>query len=154
MLVWAWLLAIGIGIVRWKARGDPLPLSVWVAFATAAFFSSVAEEWIVGVIPAAALVPAVMTFCSAAAMRRLVVASTLLVAGLLLSVFVVLGIACRPADILSIRRSSDGMRLSVGEGTPDSWIVCDTATMGGAAYGRALTMSKPELQRASVPVSC
>ena len=138
VLVWAWLLAIGIGIVRWKARGDPLPLSVWVAFATAAFFSSVAEEWIVGVIPAAALMPAIMTFCSTAAMRRLVVAATLLASGLALSAFVVLGVACRPADILSIHRSSDGMRLSVGEGTPDSWIVCDEATMGGAAYGRVL----------------
>lgn len=139
VLVWAWLLAAGIGIVRWRARGDPLPLAVWVSFATAAFFSSVAEDWIVFVVPTAALVPAVLTFCAVpAATRRLTVVATLLAGGLALSVFVVLGVACRPADALPIHRSVDGARLTVGKGSPAGWIVCDEATMGGAAYGRLL----------------
>ena len=138
-LVWAWLLALGLGIVRWRARGDPLPFAVWVGFATAAFFSSVAEDWIVCVAPAAALVPAIWTFCVAsAATRRLTVAATLLASGLVLSVLVVLGVACRPAGALPIHRSADGARLTVGEGNPAGWIVGDEATMGGAAYGRLL----------------
>ena len=137
--VWAWMFAFGMGIVRWKTRGDPLPLAVWVSFATAAFFSSVAEEWLVGVVPVAMLVPAVRSFCSATgAARRLTVVATLLASGLLLSGFVILGIACRPADVLPVHRSVDGARLTVGEGPLAGWIVCDEAAMGGAAYGRIL----------------
>ena len=146
-LVCAWMLAFGMGIVRWKMRGDPLPLAVWVCFATAAFFSSVAEDWRVDVVPLVALVPAVGTFFSAAAARkRMVVTAALLASGLLLSVFVVLGIACRPADVLPIHRSADGARMTVGDGVPDGWIVCDAKTMGGATCGRILRdfMKTPE----------
>lgn len=149
-LVWMWLFALGIGIVRWRMRGDPLPFAIWTSFATAAFFSSVAEEWIVSVVPVVALVPAIKTFCLApAATRRLTMATTLLTSGLLLSVLVVLGITCRPSDALPVHRSADGTRLTVGDGERAGWIVCDTATMGGAAYGRALRafMQTPEGDR-------
>jgi len=138
-LVWAWLFAFGMGIVRWKARGDPLPLAVWVSFATAAFFSSVAEEWLVCAIPVAMLVPAIRAFCAApAAARRLTVVAALLASGLLLSAVVVLGAVCRPSDVLPIHRSVDGARMTVGEGPLAGWIVCDEAAVGGAAYGRIL----------------
>ena len=146
-LVCAWMLAFGFGILRWKERDDPLPLAVWTSFATAAFFSSVAEDWRVGVVPVVTLVPAVGTFFSAAAARkRLVVTAALLASGLLLSVFVVLGTACRPADVLPIHRSADGVRMTVGDGVPDGWIVCDAKTMGGSACGRMLRafMKTPE----------
>ena len=146
-LVCAWMLAFGFGILRWKERGDPLPLAVWAGFATAAFFSSVAEDWRVGVVPVVTLVPAAGTFFSAAAARkRVVLTSALLASGLLLSVFVVLGVACRPADALPIHRSVDGARLTAGEGVPDGWVVCDAKTMGGAACGRILRdfMKTPE----------
>ena len=146
-LVCAWMLAFGFGILRWKERGDPLPLAVWTSFATAAFFSSVAEDWRVSVVPVATLVPAVRTFFVADAVRkRLVVTAALLASGLLLSVFVVLGIACRPAEALPIHRSADGARLTAGDGVPDGWIVCDAKTMGGAACGRVLRafMKTPE----------
>ena len=138
-LVWAWMFAFGMGIVRWKTRGDPLPLAVWVSFATAAFFSSVAEAWLVCAIPVAMLVPAVRAFCAAAAAARcLTVVATLLASGLLLSAVVVLGAVCRPSDVLPIHRSVDGARMTVGEGPLAGWIVCDEAAMGGAAYGRIL----------------
>ena len=146
-LVCAWMLAFGFGVLRWKERGDPLPLAVWTSFATAAFFSSVAEDWRVSVVPVATLVPAIRTFFAADAVRkRLVVAAALLASGLLLSGFVVLGIACRPAEALPIHRSADGARLTAGDGVPDGWIVCDAKTMGGAACGRALRafMKTPE----------
>ena len=138
-LVWAWMFAFGMGIVRWKTRGDPLPLAVWVGFATAAFFSSVAEAWLVCAIPVAMLVPAVRAFCAApVAARRLAVVATLLASGLLLSAVVVLGAVCRPSDVLPVHRSVDGARMTVGEGPLAGWIVCDEAAMGGAAYGRIL----------------
>ena len=72
--------------------------------------------------------------------------AALLASGLLLSVFVVLGVACRPTDALPIHRSVDGARLTAGEGMPDGWVVCDAKTMGGAACGRILRdfMKTPE----------
>ncbi len=138
VLVWAWMLALGMGIVRWRSRGDPLPLAVWTSFATAAFFSSVAEEWIVWVVPALALVPAVWTFCTAKGTRRLTIVATLVAGGLVLSAFVVLGVVCRPGDALRVNRSLDGMRLTVGTGETAGWLACDETAMGGAAYGRVL----------------
>ena len=139
MLVWAWLLVLGIGIVRWRERGDPLPLAVWICFATAAFFSSVAEDWVVAVIPAMAFAPAVWTFFKAKAGTWCLVAlSTLLASGLILSGFVVLGVACRTADAVPISQSVDCARLTVGRGGATDWIVCDTEKMGGATYGRLL----------------
>ena len=138
LLVWAWLLAFGAGIVRWRTRGDPLPLAVWIAFAAAAFFSSVAEEWIVWVVPVVALMPAAWTFCTAKGARRTVVVVTLVASGVLLSACVVFGVCCRPTDVLCIARSPDGTCLTVGTGRPDGWVVCDEAVMGGAAFGRVL----------------
>lgn len=137
-LVWAWLLAFGAGIVRWRTRGDPLPLAVWIAFAAAAFFSSVAEEWIVWEVPVVALVPAALTLSATKGMRRAVFVATLVASGVLLSACVVLGVYCRPAGVLHIGRSPDGMLLTVGEGPPDAWVICDEAVMGGAAFGRVL----------------
>ena len=138
VLVWAWMLALGTGIVRWRSRGDPLPFAVWISFATAAFFSSVAEEWIVWVVPVLALVPAIWTFRAAKDARRLTIFATLVASGLVLSAFVVLGVVCRPVDVLKVNRSLDGMRLTVGTGEAAGWLVCDEAAMGGAAYGRVL----------------
>ena len=137
-LVWAWLLVFGAGIVRWRTRGDPLPLAVWTSFATAAFFSSVAEEWIVWVVPVVALMPAAWTFCTAKGARRAVFVATLIASGVLLSACVVLGVYCRPGGVPRIDRSPDGTRLTVGTGRPDAWMVCDEAVMGGAAFGRVL----------------
>ena len=137
-LVWAWLLAFGAGIARWRTRGDPLPLAVWAAFAAAAFFSSVAEEWIVWVVPVAALVPAVWTLCTAKGTRRAVFVVTLVASGVLLSACVVLGVYCRPGGVPRIGLSPDGMRLTVGEGRPAGLVVCDEDVMGGAAFGRVL----------------
>ena len=138
MLVWAWLLAFGMGVVRWRTRGDPLPFAVWIAFAAAAFFSSVAEEWIVWVVPVAALMPAVLTFLTVKDARRTVFVVTFVASGVLLSTCVVLGVCYRPEDLPRIDRSPDGTRLIVGTGRPDAWMVCDEAVMGGAAFGRVL----------------
>ena len=138
MFVWAWLLAFGIGIVRWRARGDPLPFAVWSGFAVAAFFSSVVESWIVCAVPTVAFVPAVVTFCKAKGSRHMAIVATLLASGLLLSAFVVLGVFFRPSDVLPLHRALDGARITVGGGVPAGWIVCDEEKMGGAVYGRVL----------------
>ena len=130
-----------LGIVRLRTRGDPLPLAVWTCFATAAFFSSVAEEWLVWVIPLGMTVPLLKTFVFnvTARMRCVSVAATLLAGCLLLGTAAVIGVMCRPAAALPIHKSYDGTRLVVGEGsTPSAWTVCDPAAMGGPAFGRLL----------------
>ena len=129
-----------LGIVRLRARGDPLPLAVWTCFATAAFFSSVAEEWLVWIIPLMMTVPALKTFISNATahMRCVAVEAALLTGCLLLVTVAVVGTTCRPKDAQPIHRSYDGTRLVVGEGTPSAWAVCDPEILGGPAFGRLL----------------
>ena len=132
-------LLFALGLVRLKARGDPIPLAVWACFATAAFFSSVAEEWYTWVIPAALAVPLLRTFSFNATMRTrcVSVAASLFSGSLLLGTVAMIGYSYRPADVLPLRKLSDG-RLVVGEGEPVAWAVCDPATMGGPAFGRLL----------------
>ena len=129
-----------LGIVRLRTCGDPLPLAVWTCFATAAFFSSVAEEWSVWVIPLVMTVPMFKTFVREATPRIRVMSGTaaLLAGCLLLGTVAVIGVRCRPAAALPIQRSYDGTRLVVGKGAPSAWAVCDPATLGGPAFGRLL----------------
>lgn len=135
-----WLLVVGMGLVRLKVRGDPLPLALWLAFATAASFSSVAEDWRVCALPLATLPPLLHTACTraATAARRPVAVATLPTSLLLLGGLAILGAACRPSGVPPIRRSPDGTRLILGKGRPSTWAVCDPETMGGAAFGRRL----------------
>ena len=129
-----------LGIVRLHVRGDPLPLAVWTCFATAAFFSSVAEEWLVWVIPLVMTVPMFKAFARETTPRMRVMSGTaaLLTGCLLLGTVAVVGVMCRPAAALPIQRSYDGTRLVVGEGAPSAWAVCDPAVLGGSAFGRLL----------------
>ena len=129
-----------LGIVRLRTRGDPLPLAVWTCFATAAFFSSVAEEWSVWVIPLVMTVPMFKTFvCEATPRMRVMSGAAALLAGcLLLGTVAVIGVMCRPAAAPPIQRSYNGTRLVVGKGAPSAWAVCDPAVLGGSAFGRLL----------------
>ena len=131
---------IALGIVRLRTRGDPLLLAVWTCFTTAAFFSSVAEEWIVWLIPLVMTVPMFKTFvCEATPRMRCVSGAAALLAGcLLLGAGAVVGTMCRDKDALPIHKSYDGTRLVVGEDTPSAWAVCDPAVLGGPAFGRLL----------------
>ena len=113
--VWGLVFFLWAGALRLKARGDPLPLAVWACFVVAAFFSSVAEDWLVCAIPLAMLVPMLRTFWTSSA-KRATLAGSLLVSGVLLSCAVVLGVACRPPGVIPVCRSLDGGRMVVGEG--------------------------------------
>ena len=137
-LVAGWLFMLGMCTMRFRAKGDPVPLSVWVCFWTAAAFSSVAEDWFAWAIPVAAAVPAGAAFLSAAKRSRLALlaASAMGACGIVLA-FAVAGCLLPPADP-AVRRSCDGRRIAVGGGAPTDWIVFDSATMGGETYGRAL----------------
>ena len=129
-----------MGIVRLRVRGDPIPLAVLTSFTTSAFFSSVAEEWLVCVIPLILTLPALKSFVFDATMRMrwISVAAALLAGGTLLGAAAVAGTACRSADATPLRKSPNAIRIVVGDGTPTSWVVCDPAAMGGPAFGRLL----------------
>ena len=129
-----------MGIVRLRVRGDPIPLAVLTSFTTSAFFSSVAEERLVCVIPLILTLPAFKSFVFDATMRMrwISVAAALLVGCSLLGAAAVAGTACRSEDTIPLRKSPDGTRIVVGNGTPSSWVVCDPAAMGGPAFGRLL----------------
>lgn len=134
------LLLLGMGVVRMKVRGDPLPLAVLASFAASAFFSSVAEEWLVCAVPLAMLVPLLGTFAleATARMRRVSLAAALSSGCLLLGGVAVLGVFCRPLGAMSVRKSFDGATTVLGEGSPSAWVVADPETMGGCAFGRLL----------------
>jgi hypothetical protein len=134
------LIFLGMGITRLRARGDPLPLAVYAGFVASAFFSSVAEEWLVCAIPLAMLLPMLKTFVFEATprMRRVTLAAALLAGVLLLAGVAALGTVFRPEGSMPMRRSYDGARLIAGDGEPVAWVVVDPEAMGGPAFGRIL----------------
>ena len=134
LLVAGWLFVLGMGFVRLKTRGDPLPLAVWTSFAVAAFFSSVAEEWILWAIPVATGLASFRVFDPSLALpiRVAVAGATALTAALF-----IVG-SWQGAGETPVRRSFGGGRLVFGGRAPESWIVFDGVTMGGETYGRAL----------------
>ena len=129
-----------MGIVHLRVRGDPIPLAVLTSFATSAFFSSVAEEWLVCAVPLVLTLPALKSFIFDTTMRTrwVSVVAALLVGCSLLGIAAVAGSTFRPADTIPLRKSPDGTRIVIGDGTPSSWVVCDPAAMGGPAFGRLL----------------
>ncbi len=137
-LVAGWLFVPGPCTMRFRAKGDPVPLSVWVCFWTAAAFSSVAEDWFAWVVPVAAAIPAGATFLSATKRSRLALlaASAMGACGIVLA-FAIAGYLLPPAEP-PVHRSYDGRQIVLGGCAPTDWIVFDSATMGGETYGRAL----------------
>jgi len=135
-------LLFAMGGIRLKVRGDPLPLSVLTCFATAAFFSSVAEEWTVCVVPLAMLAPMLKTFVfeAPARIRWTSLAVALLGGCVLLGGVGIVGVTCRPSGGVHVHKSYDGARLVVGRDEPSAWVVCDSVVMGERAHGRLLRM--------------
>ncbi len=128
------------GIVRLRVRGDPIPLAVLTSFATSAFFSSVAEEWLVCAVPLALTLPALKSFVFDATtrMRWVSVMAALLAGCALLGAAAVAGTLFMPEESIPLHKSADGTRLIVGDGTPSAWVICDSAAMGGPTFGRLL----------------
>ncbi len=144
--VFMWMFMLGMGGVCLKVRGDPAPLAVWVAFGTAAFFSSVAEEWLIwgaaGLAMATALPPLCRTICKE--MRamdwrpvRIMAVVAALFGAAVLGALVLLGLLARPDGVPPIRCSNGGACVVVGSGEPKTWIVRDSDVIGWA-YGRSL----------------
>ena len=129
-----------MALVRLRARGDPIPLAVLTSFATSAFFSSVAEEWLVCAVPLVLTLPALKSFIFDATtrMRWASAVAALLTGCSLLGIAAIAGNAFRPTDTIPLHKSSDGTRIVVGDGTPSAWAVCDPAAIGGPAFGRLL----------------
>ena len=129
-----------MGIVRLWVRGDPIPLAILTSFVTSAFFSSVAEEWLVCAVPLLLTLPMLKSFIFDATtrMRWASVAAALLAGCSMLGAAAVVGTAFRSVDTIPLRKSLDGTRIVVGDGTPSAWVVCDPVSMGGPAFGRLL----------------
>ena len=129
-----------MGIIRLRARNDPIPLAVLTSFATSAFFSSVAEEWLVCAVPLVLTLPALKSFIFDTTMRTrwVSVVAALLAGCSLLGIAAVAGSTFRPVDATPLRKSPDGTRIVVGNDTPSAWVVCDPVSMGGPAFGRIL----------------
>ena len=91
-------------------------------------------------VPLVLTLPMLKTFAFDATMRMrwISVAAALLAGCSLLGAAAVIGTTFRPADAIPLRKSPDGTRIVVGDGTPSAWVVCDPAAMGGPAFGRLL----------------
>ena len=139
MIVIGWMSVMGLGLLRLKRNRDPLPLSLWVCFWTAASFSSVAEDWYAWIIPVGALLPTVKTFFApASAMTRRRMVCMVIAGGSLLTGAVAAWSLFRPQNSIVLHRTADGKRIVLGEGEPAAWIVLDESIMGGPCYGRTL----------------
>ena len=138
LYITGWLSILGLGLVRWKKRSDALPLALWVCLGIGGFFSSVAEEFVIWILPVLATVPLVQTFLAETPTRRgILSAGTSVGSGLLLLLFAVIE-QLNPIHDIALHRTADGERIIVGADEPAAWIVFDDTTMGGPTYGRAL----------------
>ena len=133
-----WLLVLGLCAIRLRRRGDPLPLAVWLAFAVAATFSSVAESAVLWLVPAATAVPVLWDVVRCRDARSSVRMLAAALVGGAAVVFAVMGFGALRTDDARVRLKADAGRLIVGNGIPVTWIVRDFAVMGGPTYGRAL----------------
>lgn len=133
-----WLLMLGLGATRLRRKGDPLPLSVWTAFALAAAFSSVAESAVLWLVPAVVAVPAVWDALRKERIRSFGLMTALALAGGMAFVVALMGVGAWRAEGMQVRLEAGSGRLVFGGGRPTTWIVRDLAVMGGPAYGRAL----------------
>ena len=129
-----WMFAFGLCILRLRRRGDPIPLATWTCFATAALFSSVAEEPFAWAIPAIAMLPAIKTFIfdTGTIAAQAVLAAISLAGGVLIAgSFAACGYLL-PVSPIPLHRACDGSRIILGPSVPDTcWIVFDGNTMGG-----------------------
>jgi hypothetical protein len=122
--------------------------AIWISFGILAFFSSVAEEWTLWIIPVVFLVWSVLRFIRRKNHIRLnrilwaAIASTLLCVSLL-----VVGLLSSPSYPVRGSRKS----VIIGQGTPDIWVVADPA-MVGRNYGKTLRQTFPEWNHATTGI--
>ena len=132
-----WLLVLGACLRRWRRKGDPLSLSIWLSFGLAGTFSSVAESPVLWIVPVAVVLPAVRDFVRDFGCRD---CQTLLAAAAVWGALLPLGLTWLGSGRSGERVALLGDDLTYGEGRPETWIVRDLSVMGGAAYGRALRL--------------
>jgi hypothetical protein len=127
----AWALVF---LVCWPTSGSrwlSVPLATWATFFTGAFFSSVAEAWIIAVAPGLLLLAAVVHRLRTHQwfpVRRLAIP-------LVASALVNLLIFVRGSSSDSVHASSGN--IVIGPGTPALWILYDDLVMG-SSYGKTL----------------
>lgn len=126
---------LSVFLLCWPSRSRcwlAIPLGIWIAFAVASFFSSVAESPWLWILPGCSLV-AVLVFriykrsWPGARLWAIPIGA----ACLLLAAFYLAGQSHAP----TIKGAPD--RVSVGQGKPQVWLVVDTTVLGGR-YGHTL----------------
>lgn len=132
LYILGWMLAIVLGGLHWRRR-NPLPLAVWIAFGTAASFSTVLDRWELWVLPLALLIRRVRI-----ERWRVVFPILCLLAGLAVFAIELLGRVLTPTGTDGIRCLERGRHVVIGEGEPAVWVVRDEVSMGGEACGRDL----------------
>lgn len=130
----AWIFAFLVAAAFLKRRRDVHPMAQLAAFAVASFFSTVAEEWTLWIIPAASFAPAAAGVGRRNAAKLAVVSAA---GGIAAAVLLeVTGRIARPASAARVFRDASADVTLVGEGRPRCWVVCDGAVLGGDTFGR------------------
>ena len=127
-----WLLMLGICLRRWRRKGDPLPLSVWLAFGLAATFSSVAESPVLWFVPVAVAFPAVVDFVRNFGQKG---CQGILAAAVVWGALLSLGLMWSGRGAGTVRVSPRNDVLFYGKGRPQTWIVnVDRQGTAGAGW--------------------
>lgn len=131
LYIFGWLCVFLICWPSHKARWRAIAVGMWLCFFVAAFFSSVAEEPAMWVIPALFFVAAVVDRIVRKDLPPLVSWSIPIGA----TACVVLAIWCLGQTSLALHASPNAILL--GPGKPNTWIVYDPTAMGNL-YGRSI----------------
>lgn len=147
----AWAFALLVCGLHLKRRRDPLPLALWACFGTASIFSSVAESWVLWILPGVALGSALVTYCRTHGrlVRYGLPLLSCVIGAVLVSSLVIKGRSDARRSSLGVQRDANAGRTIVGASSglavPTAWLVADPTVLGGEAYGRILRAAAPNL---------
>jgi hypothetical protein len=129
-----WIMAFAFCLVKRENRMYPIPLGVWLVFALSATFSSVAEAFVLWLIPVACLLGAL--WLRATEKQWITRRQALLIMLLPLIACVILYSAGSISSQSRIKKTREA--LIVGAGVPDVWLMIDTQRFASESWARTL----------------
>jgi hypothetical protein len=129
-----WIMAFVLCLVKREARVYPIPLGVLLVFALSATFSSVAEAFVLWVIPIACLLGSL--WIRAKEKQWITSWQALLVTLLPLAACAILYSAGNISTPLRIKKTRAALIL--GSGVPDAWLMMDTQRFASESWARDL----------------